>query len=128
MSAVATSLQTDAAPQRFSVRPFEAPLGAEIVGLDLSQPLNDSDFIRIHQAHLDHGLLVFRDQQITPEQQISFSAVLASCRFMCSWVDGELATLGQEKFLLKLYDQYVRKDLADDTDPASVIVEGGKWQ
>lgn len=44
------------------------------------------------------------------------------------WVDQELAKLGEEKFLLKLYDQYVRKDLADDTDPASVIVEGGKWQ
>jgi polar amino acid transport system substrate-binding protein len=47
---------------------------------------------------------------------------------MCSWVDGEQAKLGEEKFLLKLYDQYVRKDLADDTDPASVIVEGGNWQ
>jgi polar amino acid transport system substrate-binding protein len=44
------------------------------------------------------------------------------------WVNTELGKLGEEKFLLKLYDQYVRKDLADDTDPAAVIVEGGKWQ
>ncbi|MBP5132415.1 glutamine ABC transporter substrate-binding protein, partial [Pseudomonas protegens] len=29
---------------------------------------------------------------------------------------------------LKLYDQYVRKELSDDTPPESVIVEGGKWQ
>jgi polar amino acid transport system substrate-binding protein len=44
------------------------------------------------------------------------------------WVNGELAKLGEEKYLLKLYDQYVRKDLADDTDPSSVIVEGGHWK
>ncbi|MBC3434662.1 transporter substrate-binding domain-containing protein [Pseudomonas sp. BW16M2] len=44
------------------------------------------------------------------------------------WVNSELAKLGEEKFLLKLYDQYVRKELSDDTKPESVIVEGGKWQ
>ena len=44
------------------------------------------------------------------------------------WVNAELAKLGEEKYLLKLYDQYVRKELSDDTKPESVIVEGGKWQ
>ncbi|MDF0729406.1 transporter substrate-binding domain-containing protein [Pseudomonas entomophila] len=44
------------------------------------------------------------------------------------WVNAELAKLGEEKFLLKLYDQYVRKELSDETKPESVIVEGGKWQ
>lgn len=44
------------------------------------------------------------------------------------WVNAELAKLGEEQFLLKLYDQYVRPQLADDTDPNAIIVEGGKWQ
>lgn len=44
------------------------------------------------------------------------------------WVNAELAKLGEDKYLLKLYDQYVRKELSDDTKPESVIVEGGKWQ
>ena len=44
------------------------------------------------------------------------------------WVNAELSRLGEEKFLHKLYDQYVRKELSDDTKPESVIVEGGKWQ
>lgn len=44
------------------------------------------------------------------------------------WVNAELAKLGEEQFLLKLYDQYVRKDLADDTDPNAIIVEGGNWR
>ena len=59
--------------QSFEIHPFQAPLGAEVVGLDLSKPLTVQDFQRIHQAHLDHHVLVFRDQRITPEQQIAFS-------------------------------------------------------
>lgn len=43
------------------------------------------------------------------------------------WVNAELAKLGEEQFLLKLYDQYVRKELPEGTDPQAVIVEGGKW-
>lgn len=44
------------------------------------------------------------------------------------WVNTELANLGKDKYLLKLYDQYVRSQLADGTDPAAVIVEGGVWK
>ncbi|MDF3834581.1 TauD/TfdA family dioxygenase [Cupriavidus basilensis] len=57
----------------FEIRPFDAPLGAEIVGLDLSEPLPAEDFARIHRAHLDHHVVVLRDQRITPGQQIAFS-------------------------------------------------------
>lgn len=55
------------------IRPFDAPVGAEVLGLDLTAPLGDADFARIHRAHLDHHVLVFRDQKITPEQHIAFS-------------------------------------------------------
>ncbi|MFS2006298.1 TauD/TfdA dioxygenase family protein [Duganella sp. CT11-25] len=57
----------------FEVELFDAPLGAEIIGLDLNHPLSQRDFERIHKAHLDHHLLVFRDQRITPQQQVDFS-------------------------------------------------------
>jgi len=59
--------------QTIEITPFDGPLGAEITGLDLSQPLADDDFKRIHRAHLDHHVIVFRDQRITPEQHIEFS-------------------------------------------------------
>lgn len=59
--------------EAFEIRPLDAPLGAEVIGLDLSQPLSDADFARIHRAHLDYHAVVFRDQQITPAQQIAFS-------------------------------------------------------
>jgi taurine dioxygenase len=57
----------------FDIELFDGPLGAEILGLDLSRPLSPRHFERIHKAHLDHHLLVFRDQRITPQQQVDFS-------------------------------------------------------
>ncbi|MGB9991512.1 TauD/TfdA dioxygenase family protein [Massilia sp. SM-13] len=57
----------------FAIRPFDAPLGAEVLGLDLSQPVCNRAFLRVHDAHLKHHVLVFRDQHITPQQQIDFS-------------------------------------------------------
>ncbi|MCS0590930.1 TauD/TfdA dioxygenase family protein [Massilia norwichensis] len=80
MSAVLQETQqlidnADNAPsrQQFAIRAYDAPLGAEVLGLDLSRPLSDDDFARLHRAHLDHHVLVFRDQQITPAQQVAFS-------------------------------------------------------
>ncbi|WP_241291104.1 TauD/TfdA dioxygenase family protein [Burkholderia stabilis] len=67
------ALQPDGAAQRFDIVPFDAPLGAEVIGLDLSQPLDADGFARIHRAHLDHHVLVFRDQRITPDEHIAFS-------------------------------------------------------
>lgn len=73
VASVAVRPDVDAAPQDFEIRPLTAPLGAEVLGLDLSRPLSSQDFARLHRAHLDHHLLVFRDQHITPAQQVEFS-------------------------------------------------------
>ena len=59
--------------QAFEIIPFDGAVGAEIIGLDLTRPLSDADFARVHRAHMDHHVVVFRDQRITPEQQIAFS-------------------------------------------------------
>jgi len=64
----------DSARQSFAIHPFPgAPLGAEVIGLDLSLPLATADLARLHRTHLDHHVLVFRDQHITPAQQVDFS-------------------------------------------------------
>ncbi|MEX6665854.1 TauD/TfdA dioxygenase family protein [Pseudomonas sp. W2-17] len=73
MPAASQASSAQAPGQQFDVRPFAEKVGAEIVGLDLSRPLNDADFARVHQAHLDYHVVVFRDQHITPQQQIDFS-------------------------------------------------------
>ena len=56
-----------------TLRPLSHALGAETQGVDLGQPLSNSEFDKIHQAFLDHGILLFRDQKITREQHIAFS-------------------------------------------------------
>ncbi|MEX3924815.1 TauD/TfdA dioxygenase family protein [Paraburkholderia sp. BR10936] len=72
-TATFTASAASNASQCFDILPLSAPLGAEVVGLDLAEPLSREDFARIHRAHLDHHVLVLRDQRITPEQQVEFS-------------------------------------------------------
>ncbi|MFP3649226.1 TauD/TfdA family dioxygenase, partial [Paraburkholderia sp. SIMBA_054] len=42
------------ADQYIEIRAFDGPVGAEVLGLDLSKPLSPQNFARIHRAHLDH--------------------------------------------------------------------------
>ncbi|MDQ1120729.1 MULTISPECIES: TauD/TfdA family dioxygenase [Pseudoxanthomonas] len=71
--AVAAHAVSHAIADAVEIVPFDAPLGAEVWGLDLSRPLSAATFARIHRAHLDHHVLVFRDARITPAQQVDFS-------------------------------------------------------
>ncbi|MBB3104775.1 TauD/TfdA dioxygenase family protein [Azomonas macrocytogenes] len=73
MSAVESLSIAEVPSQSFEIRPLDETLGAEVIGLDLSRSLNLEDFSLIHRAYLEHKVLVFRDQRITPEQQIAFS-------------------------------------------------------
>ncbi len=47
-------------------------LGAQIDGVDLSQPLSNETFSEIYKAWLDWKVLVFRDQHIDREQHKAF--------------------------------------------------------
>ena len=46
---------------------------AEIVGVDLTRPLDDATVGEIREAFEEYSILVFRKQDITDEQQIAFS-------------------------------------------------------
>jgi taurine dioxygenase len=56
-----------------NVRNSAAPLGAEITGLDLAQPLDETTFRAIEDVFHDRGVVVFRDQQLSEEEHIAFS-------------------------------------------------------
>ena len=58
--------------RRIEVRPIAGALGAEISGVDLGT-LDDETFGEIKAAWLKHLVIFFRNQHITPEQQITFA-------------------------------------------------------
>jgi taurine dioxygenase len=54
------------------VRPITGNFGAEIFDVDLSKPVSEELHREINQALLNHGVIFFRDQDITPAQHITF--------------------------------------------------------
>ena len=58
---------------RIVVQPVTGALGAEILDVDLADELDNETFSEIYDAFLDHLVLFFRDQQLTPEQHKDFA-------------------------------------------------------
>lgn len=59
--------------RHFEVRRVAGALGAELHGVDLAHDLGDDVIAEIRQAWLDHLVVFFRDQKITPAQQLAFA-------------------------------------------------------
>ena len=62
---------------------------AEVVGIDLARPLSEDEFAAVRDAWFDAGVIVFRDQHLSPAQHVAFSR-----RF------GELIVHVMHRFLL----------------------------
>lgn len=56
-----------------NIRPLTTAIGAEIDGVDLSAPLDDSLANKIMQAFRQHLVLFFRDQSLQPEDIVRFA-------------------------------------------------------
>lgn len=56
-----------------SIRRTGAALGAEILGVDLSQDLDENMFKQIVDAWHEHEVVFFRNQKLTPYQHVKFS-------------------------------------------------------
>lgn len=52
-----------------NITPLNPAIGARIDGLDLTCPLGEADRDALEQALLDHQVLFFREQPLTPQQQ-----------------------------------------------------------
>lgn len=59
--------------EHITVKPLAGAIGAEIFGPDLSQLLAPAILDEIHKAHLDHLVIVFRDQELTPDSHKAFA-------------------------------------------------------
>ncbi len=61
------------ATARFAVQKLAPHIGAEITGLDLCSFIDGATFAAIEQAWHDHGVLLFRGQQLDDMQQVVFA-------------------------------------------------------
>jgi taurine dioxygenase len=58
---------------RLDVRPLASALGAEVFGVDLAEPLDDDTIEALRAALLEHVVIFFRDQDLTPQQLLALA-------------------------------------------------------
>ncbi|MDQ2803336.1 MAG: TauD/TfdA family dioxygenase [Pseudomonadota bacterium] len=59
--------------QEMTLKPVSGALGATIGGVDLARDLNNNQLVSgVHKALLEHCVIFFHDQRISPEQHIAF--------------------------------------------------------
>jgi alpha-ketoglutarate-dependent taurine dioxygenase len=96
------------------IHPFEAALGAEIRGVDLSTPLSLEDRDAIYGAWLDHLVLLFRGQTLSDAELIAFSRAFGELEF-------------PPTRLLKLKNRIDQKeDIPPEVNVISNVKENGK--
>ena len=62
--------------QTLGVKPISGALGAIVEGVDLSRELDNATANDLHQALLDHCVIFFRDQHLTPERHLALRPAL----------------------------------------------------
>jgi taurine dioxygenase len=71
MPAVAATSPSRAAAE-FSTRALAAAIGAEIIGVDLSQPISEPIFAKVLDAWHQNLVILFRDQHLDEDAQVRF--------------------------------------------------------
>jgi taurine dioxygenase len=61
------------------MRRASAHAGMEIEGIDLREPLSEQAYGEIRHALCDTGVILFRDQDLTPAHQAAFAARFGDC-------------------------------------------------
>jgi len=66
--------QAERHPPALALRPLSAALGAEIIGIDLRQEIDDGLFALIRDAWHQNLVILLRDQKLSEEDQVRFAA------------------------------------------------------
>ncbi|KAA1007255.1 taurine dioxygenase [Paraburkholderia panacisoli] len=64
--------------QDLRVRRYKPLVGAVIENVDLSRSLSDENQRTVRQALVDHGVIFFREQTLTPEQHVALARVFGT--------------------------------------------------
>lgn len=69
----------------FEVHPDTPTCGAEVRGIDLSRRFDDGEIAALHASLAEHGVLFFRNQRLTPEQQKAFGRRFGELHLHPAW-------------------------------------------
>lgn len=58
---------------KISIAPMTTAIGAEVSGVDVGAPLDETALELIYQALIKHLVIFFRDQEISPERHLAFA-------------------------------------------------------
>ncbi len=61
-------------PMKLDIRASGKPVGVEVLGIDLARELDDATFTAIKHLFDSNGMIYFRGQNLSPGQQIRFTA------------------------------------------------------
>src|SRR3954463_4851757 len=95
------------------VRPLSPALGAEIIGVDLREPLDDATFEQILAAWHQHLVILLRDQKLTEEDQVRFAE-----RF------GPPAKIHTKQFMQKHPAGMLISNIREDGKPIGALPDG----
>jgi taurine dioxygenase len=95
------------------VRPLSAAVGAEILGVDLREPLDDATFAQILDAWHKHLVILLRDQKLTEEDQVRFAE-----RF------GPPARIHTKQFMQKHPAVMLISNIREDGKPIGALPDG----
>jgi taurine dioxygenase len=69
-------------PAQLTITRLSGSLGAEIGGINLAEPIGADTMAELRAAFLEHSVLVFPGQKITPDQHTDFAALWGELHFM----------------------------------------------
>lgn len=98
--------------------PTAAALGAEIRGVDLADDLDDATFAAIERAYNEYGVIFFRDQRITPPQQVAFTRRFGEIEYN---IFGERWSLPGSPEIV------IVSNITDDNRPIGIRRAGENW-
>ena len=98
-----------------TLRPTGAPMGVEIDGVNVAKPMDVATFHKIREALYKHSLIIFRSQNLNPQDQVAFGR-----RF------GELEVHVLKEFLMPgLPEVLVISNIVENGKPIGVA-DGGR--
>lgn len=102
----------------FRLAPLGGVMGAEIVGLDLSRPLGGGTFRAVNAAFLEHQVLCFRGQHLSPEGQIAFSRLF-----------GQVIVHDNSRYALRGHEEVLvlSNDIDENGEHIGVVDAGDIW-